>query len=176
MEIPSDTPQSVKTRLEAGEDAVLVDVRTPAEHRAVHATGATNIPLDTLDKKTCASLCGDHEGRKVYLICKSGQRAKMASERLAAAGMGEIVLVEGGTDGWVSAGLPVERGAATMDLERQVRIAAGSLVAIGVLLSLFVHSYFVYLSLFVGCGLVFAGVTNTCAMGMLISKMPWNRR
>ena len=167
-------PAEAKRQIDAGECRVFLDVRTPGEHRAVHAVGTKNVPLDTLDAGTCKQLCADGAG-KIYVICKSGQRARMAAEKFVAAGVDNVVVVDGGTDAWVGLGLPVERGKGVIDLERQVRIAAGTLVATGILLSLFVHPYFVYLSLFVGCGLVFAGVTNTCAMGMLISKMPWNR-
>ena len=165
------SPDEAKRLIDTGDCGVFLDVRTPGEHRAVHAVGTKNIPLDTLDANACKQLCGQG---KVYLICKSGQRARMAAEKFAAAGIDQVVVIEGGTDAWERAGLPVNRGSGVIDLERQVRIAAGTLVATGVLLS-FVHPYFVYLALFVGCGLVFAGVTNTCAMGMLLAKMPWNR-
>lgn len=173
MSIHTITPAEAKRLIDAGDCGVFLDVRTPAEHRAVHAPGTKNVPLDALDANACAQLCAG--GGKVYLICKSGQRARMAAEKFAAAGIANVVVIDGGTDGWAAAGLPVERGSGAIDLERQVRIVAGSLVAAGVLLSLFVHPYFVYLALFVGCGLVFAGVTNTCAMGMLLARMPWNR-
>lgn len=168
------SPHELKQCLEQG-GARLVDVRTPAEHRSVHAVGAENVPLDALDATRCRAICGGADAGTLYVICKSGQRARMAADRFAAAGITNVVVVEGGTDAWEQAGLPVERGKAVMSLERQVRIAAGSLVAAGVLLSFAVHPYFVFLSLFVGCGLVFAGVTDTCMMGMLIAKMPWNR-
>lgn len=174
MSTRSITPAEAKRLIDAGECGLFLDVRTPGEHRAVHAIGTKNVPLDTLDTKACKELCGGG-GNTIYLICKSGQRARMAAEKFVAAGIDNVVVVEGGTDAWNGAGLPVEKGSGVIDLERQVRIAAGTLVASGILLSMFVHPYFVYLSLFVGCGLVFAGVTNTCAMGMLISKMPWNR-
>lgn len=168
------TPSEAKKLIDSGDCGLFLDVRTAGEHRAVHAVGTKNVPLDTLDASACKQLCGDGAA-KIYIICKSGQRARMAAEKFNAAGIENVVVVDGGTDAWDAAGLPVNRGKGVIDLERQVRIAAGTLVASGVLLSLFVHPYFVYLSLFVGCGLVFAGVTNTCAMGMLISKMPWNR-
>ncbi len=174
-EVPSLSPQRVKECMERGDCVMLLDVRTPAEHRSVHASGAKNIPLDTLSSDACKALCAEAGDGKVYVICKSGARARMAAQKLAGMGLRNAIVVEGGTDAWEQAGLPVERGKAAMSLERQVRIAAGTLVAGGVLLSLLVHPAFVYLSLFVGCGLVFAGVTDTCMMGMLISKMPWNR-
>ena len=82
---------------------------------------------------------------------------------------------KGGTLAWDKAGLPVQRGQKAMSLERQVRIAAGSLVFTGAALGFFVHPYFIGLSAFVGAGLVFAGITDTCGMGMMIAKMPWNQ-
>jgi rhodanese-related sulfurtransferase len=108
------------------------------------------------------------------LICKSGGRGKQACDKLIAAGHSNVINVEGGTTAWEQAGLPIVRGKKAMSLERQVRIAAGSLVVLGVLLS-FLNPYFIGLSAFVGAGLVFAGVTDTCGMGILISKMPWNQ-
>lgn len=175
MSVWTISPEEAKACIERGECAVLLDVRTPAEHGAVHARGAKNVPLDKLDPAQCSALCNEYKDAKLFVICKSGQRALIASDRLVKAGLSNVVVVEGGTDAWVNADLPVVRGKAAMDLERQVRIAAGSLVTLGVLLSFAVHPNFIFLSLFVGCGLIFAGVTNTCAMGMLLSKMPWNR-
>ena len=96
-------------------------------------------------------------------------------QKLEAAGFTHIVNVEGGTLAWPAAGLPVVEGKKVMSLERQVRIAAGSLVVIGAAVGLFVHPGWLGLSAFIGAGLVFAGVTDTCGMGMMIAKMPWNR-
>jgi rhodanese-related sulfurtransferase len=94
---------------------------------------------------------------------------------LAAAGVPGIILVEGGTTAWVAAGLPVERGQKGMSLERQVRITAGALVFTGVVLGSMVSPYWFALSGVMGAGLMFAGITDTCAMGMVMAKMPWNQ-
>jgi len=151
----------------------LLDVRTPVEFAEVHATQARNIPLDEL-KPASLTLPKD---KPVYLLCRSGQRAAKAASRLAEAGFAEPVVVEGGTLAWLDAGLPATRGQAkVISLERQVRIAAGSLVLIGVLLGWFVHRGFFGLAGFVGAGLVFAGVTDFCGMGLLLARMPWNKR
>ncbi|MCV6604343.1 MAG: rhodanese family protein [Porticoccaceae bacterium] len=150
----------------------LIDVRAPAEHREVHLHGAINLPLDQLSGEQL----GTHNRQRCYLICKAGKRAAMAAEKVAAAYPGELLVVDGGTDACVELGMACVRGKGVISLERQVRIAAGSLVVIGVVLSLVVHSGFIALSAFVGAGLVFAGITDTCGMGLLLAKMPWNRR
>ena len=166
-------PNDLHAQIQRGERIELIDVRTPIEFREVHAEPASNVPLDQLDPKAIAA---QRHGKAdpLYVICRSGGRASKAIEQLAAAGVQNLVNVEGGTLAWESAGLPVQRGKKAMSLERQVRIAAGSLVCLGFILS-FLHPYFIGLSMFVGLGLVFAGITDTCAMGMMIAKMPWNK-
>ncbi len=109
------------------------------------------------------------------LICRSGSRAKKAAEKLAAAGMTNLHILEGGMLAWSEAGLPAKRGRKVMSLERQVRIAAGAIVFTGVLLAQFVNPAFIWLAGFVGAGLMFAGITDWCGMGLLIAKAPWNR-
>jgi len=153
----------------------LVDVRTPAEFAEVHAIGARNVPLDKFEPRELLKSGTISQGQPVYLLCRSGGRASNAAEKMAKSGLDQGVVVEGGTLAWTEAGLPVERGTVkVMSLERQVRIGAGSLVLIGVLLAWFVHPYFIALSAFVGAGLVFAGLTDWCGMGLLLAKAPWN--
>ncbi len=150
----------------------LIDVRTPAEYRQVHAAQARSIPLDDLDPATISGT----PDRPVFLICKSGGRSAKAANHLESAGIINVWSVDGGTDAWVAAGLPVERSSRkTISLERQVRIVAGLLVLKGLILSWTVHPAFVALSAFVGAGLVFARISDTCVMGSLLFKMPWNR-
>ncbi len=172
--IPTISPNELHGLLGNKQPLDLIDVRTPAEHRAVHLQGVRLMPLDELDAKAVRNTRPNHADGPCYILCKSGARARKAADKLAAGGV-EVCVVEGGTDACVAAGLPVTRGKQAMSLERQVRIAAGSLVAVGSTLAWFVHPGFLALPAFVGCGLVFAGVTNTCGMGMLIAKMPWNR-
>ncbi len=153
----------------------LLDVRSPAEFAEVHATGACLIPLDELSP---ASIAGPilNSQEPLYVLCQAGSRAAVACEKLAAIGVGNAVRVDGGTVAWENASLPVTRGAfKTISLERQVRIAAGALVLVGLSLAWLIHPAFAGLSAFVGAGLVFAGITNWCGMGMLMAKMPWNR-
>jgi rhodanese-related sulfurtransferase len=151
----------------------LLDVRTPVEFAEVHVPQARSIPLDELDP-AALNLPKD---QPVYLLCRSGQRATKAAEKFANAGFTQPVVIAGGTLAWLDAQLPVTRGQTkVISLERQVRIAAGSLVLIGVLLGWWVHRGFFGLSAFVGAGLVFAGITDYCGMGLLLAKAPWNRK
>lgn len=162
--------------LQKQNDVDLIDVRTPAEYGEVHAEGARNVPLDSLNPQQVMEARNGRSDTPLYVICKSGNRSKKAAEKFLSAGFENIVSVDGGTQAWEAAGLPVVRGRKAMSLERQVRIAAGSLVLLGAILGYFVHPDFIGLSAFVGAGLIFAGITDTCGMGMLLARMPWNQR
>ncbi len=172
--ISTITPNELDALLRSGKAVRLLDVRTPAEFGAAHVEEAINIPLDRITPEAVQKAIGTVKG-EIHIICQSGTRGAMACEKLSQAGIEELVNVEGGTGAWIAAGLPVIRGKKAMSLERQVRIAAGFLVFTGVVLGYFVHPYAYGLAGFVGAGLMFAGITNTCAMGMLIAKMPWNQ-
>lgn len=169
------TPQQLHERLRSGAAVRLIDVRTPAEFREVHVATAENVPLDRLDPVALARERSVAAGAPVYIICRSGNRGRQACERFEQANVPNVFNVEGGTQACIEAGLPVVRGKATMSLERQVRIAAGSLVLLGAVLGWLVHPAFMGLSAFVGAGLVFAGITDTCGMGLLLARMPWNQ-
>lgn len=153
----------------------VIDVRTPVEFREVHASGVENVPLDSLDPQQVMGARNGSSDQPLYVICRSGNRSTKACQKFIDAGFTNIVNVEGGTRAWDEAGLPVVRGKKAISLERQVRIAAGFLVVLGSLLGFFVHPYFLAISAFVGAGLMFAGITDTCGMAMLLAKMPWNR-
>ncbi len=169
MSVTTITPARLHELRQGGRAVELIDVRTPVEFHEIHVPGPRLAPLDTLTPEALPA------SEPVYLICRSGGRAKQACERCAAAGLTNVVVVEGGTLAWEQAGLPVMRGKKAVSLERQVRIAAGGLVLLGVALALLVHPWLLLLSAFVGAGLVFAGVTDTCGMGLLLARMPWNR-
>jgi rhodanese-related sulfurtransferase len=172
--VPTISPGELAARRDQGEPIDLIDVRTPVEFREVHVAFARNVPLDRLDPAAVRQAASGPAGGPVYVICRSGGRGRQACERLLAAGV-EVVNVEGGTLAWADAGLPVVRGRKAVSLERQVRIAAGLLVLVGVVLGWLVHPAVAGLSAFVGAGLVFAGITDTCGMGLLLARMPWNR-
>jgi len=153
----------------------LIDVRTPVEYRELHATHARNMSLDRIDPVTVMQARNGSRDEPLYVICRSGSRGRQACEKLLAAGFPNVVNVEGGTLAWAECGLPVVRGQKAISLERQVRIAAGLLVLLGALLGWLVHPAFIGLAAFVGAGLVFAGITDTCGMGLLLARMPWNQ-
>jgi rhodanese-related sulfurtransferase len=172
MSVLEITPQELAERLRQG-PVELIDVRTPAEFRAFHLAQARNVPLDRLDP--AALIAAQRPGEPLYAVCHSGTRGRQACEKLLAAGLTDVWNVAGGTVACQQAGLPVVCGRKAVSLERQVRIAAGSLVLLGIVLSWLVHPAFLALSAFVGAGLVFAGITDTCGMVFLLARMPWNR-
>ena len=170
-------PAELQSLLTAQSGLTVLDVRTPVEFAEVHVPQARNVPLDQLDPQALLASGRLSKDQPVYLLCRSGGRAAKAAEKLAREGLDQAVVVAGGRQAWIDAGLPVYRGAAkVISLERQVRIAAGSLVLAGVLLAIFVHPYFIGLSAFVGAGLIFAGITDWCGLGLLLAKLPWNSR
>lgn len=168
------TPEDLLQRSKSEKDFELLDVRTPVEFREVHLIFARNLPLDQLDPE---QVIRRRQGTQspLYVICRTGSRGQQAAERFRKAGHENVINVEGGTLACIDAGLPVVRGRKAISLERQVRIAAGSLVLLGVIFGFLVHPVLFGLSAFVGAGLVFAGVTDTCGMGLLLARMSWNR-
>ena len=176
MSVTDIEPRELAELGQSGRPIDLIDVRTPTEYREVHVGFARNVPLDRLDPAAVMRDRVGPAGDPLYVVCRSGGRGAQACERFAEAGFPNAVNVAGGTTAYVEAGLPVVRGPKAISLERQVRIAAGSLVLLGAVLGAFVHPAFVGVSAFVGAGLLFAGVTDTCGMGMALARMPWNRR
>ena len=175
MDIPTLTPARLAALHREGRTIDLIDVRTPVEFREIHVEFARNVPLDELDPGALPALRRGPPGDPLYVVCRSGDRGRRACEKLRQAGIADAVNIEGGTTACVEAGLPVVRGPKGVSLERQVRIAAGSLTLLGAGLAWFVHPAFVGLAAFVGAGLALAGITDTCGMGMLLARMPWNR-
>jgi rhodanese-related sulfurtransferase len=157
----------------------LADVRTPIEFRGLRAVMARNIPLDSLDPHGVMQQRNGTADSPLYLICGSGSRSAKACQKFIDAGYTNVVSVDGGTTAWDEAGLPVIRGKKSISLERQVRIAAGLIVLVSGLLALTAHPPLAGIAAgvaaAVGAGLAFAGITDTCAMGMLLARMPWNQ-
>lgn len=174
MPVKTIDPIEVQKLIDAGYKLDIVDVRTPAEYRSVHATGSSNKPLDELD---CEAIKGDRDpnGEPVYFICRSDSRGKKACEAMISSGFPNVVNVAGGIVAWDDLGLPVVRGKQTISLDRQVRTAAGLLVLLGIVLGWAVHPALYGLAAFVGVGLTYSGLTDSCGMAMVLSKMPWNQ-
>jgi rhodanese-related sulfurtransferase len=173
-EAPTITPRKARDLAAENTAVMLLDVRTPSEFSARRAVGARNIPLDTIP----ATIAGGKlpKDATICVLCEKGGRAAIAAEYLLKAGHGNVHVVSGGTEAWASEGLPVEgSGRNVISIERQVRIGAGSLVLTGVILGFAFHPGFFALSAFIGAGLVFAGVTDWCGMGLLLARAPWNR-
>lgn len=149
----------------------LLDVRSASEFETAHIPGSYHVPLDTLGEH-CADICG--VDAEVVLVCQSGARARQAAEKLAAAGMTNMRVLDGGVNAWTSAGGDVVRGEEKWSLERQVRLVAGSIVLSSVLASTKLPAA-KWAAGFVGGGLTFAALSNTCAMGNVLSRLPYNR-
>ena len=168
-------PHILHKRLDGGA-VQLIDVRTRGEFDSVHVASALNLPLENLATLLRDGEQGFSTDEPVYLLCQSGNRALRAADEFFAAGFNEVLVVQGGTQGWIDAGLPVVRGQRrVIGLERQVRVAAGSLVLLGTILGFTVAPAFFFVPAFVGAGLVFAGVTDWCGMALLLARAPWNR-
>jgi rhodanese-related sulfurtransferase len=165
------SPQLVRERLDAGR-AVLIDVREADEFARSHIAGAQSQPLSTWEK-VHLSIEPDVD---VIFTCRSGMRTAGACDRLAARVRSDAFVLDGGIDAWAKAGLPVATNAdAPMEIMRQVQIAAGMLVLIGVLLGFLVAPAWFGLAGFVGAGLTFAGISGFCGMARLLMLAPWNR-
>ncbi|MHB1422485.1 MAG: rhodanese-like domain-containing protein [Gemmataceae bacterium] len=175
MEVESIRPRDLMALRSSGQIVELLDVRTPVEFREIHVPFARNVPLSELD---AAALARERVGRAaepLYVICRSGSRGKQACDQLVKAGMVKAINVEGGTLAWAECGLPIARGKKALSLERQVRLTVGLLVMIASLLTWLVHPYFFVLTMAVGAGLFYSGATDTCAMALLLARLPWNR-
>ena len=171
----SITSSELNCLLQDGCAAALLDVRTPGEFATGHVPGAKLVPLDDLNPAEFLRQNRVND-RPIYVLCQSGGRARKAIEKFRCAGFDRCVLVEGGTLAWIAAGLPVERSANRgLPLLRQVQIMVGVITAIGATLAMTVNPQFVIIPLFMGCGLIFAGVTGFCGLALLLAKLPWNR-
>lgn len=167
------TVQELRQMREDSRPIRLLDVRTPGEFVTSHIAGSHNVPLDALNKYA-SELC-ECVDTPIIIVCQSGQRAKRAFNALSGLGMKNVQVLDGGVSRWTAAGYELEQGAERLSLERQVRIVAGSLAAVGGILGVFVNPLFALIPTFVGSGLVFAGVTNTCGMAMALSRLRYNR-
>ena len=164
--------EELRQHLESGSGPRVIDVRTPGEFESAHIPGSYNVPLDLLREHR--EELRHHLDEQVVLVCRSGRRAAQAEQALAAAGLPNLRLLDGGMTAWQGAGGPVRHGRPHWDLERQVRLVAGAIVLTAVVVGLLV-SPVTWLAGLIGAGLVVAALTNTCVMGMLLAKLPCNR-
>lgn len=155
----------------------ILDVRTAAEVKASSLPGSLHIPLHELTAERLQQEIHNNgkNGSSIYLLCQGGKRAEMAAGQLQGKIDAELIVIEGGINSIKAANIPLNQGKGAISLERQVRIVAGFLVLLGVILGFQVNTGFFGLSGFVGAGLMFAGITDTCMMGLLLARMPWNR-
>ena len=170
---PVIQPAEVAHLLNEGADVKIVDIRAPAEFEAVHIPGSYNLPLDQLPEH--AKELRGRVGAPIVLVCRSGERARQAEMLLSEAEVPRLHVLDGGLVAWDQAALQVQRGRARWSIERQVRAIAGSLVLIATLGSLLVWPPMIFLAVFAGAGLLFAGLTDTCVGAMLLSRLPYNR-
>ena len=168
------TVEQLKGMHERGEPFDLLDVRTPAEFRSAHIAFARNVPLETLDPGIALRDRRDPSA-PLICVCRTGRRARQAAERFARCGVETLMVLEATDNEWEAGGLPVVHGKKMISLERQTRMVIGSLVVIGALLAFFVHPAFAWFGAAVGAGLLVAGITDSCAVAMLLARAPWNQ-
>lgn len=164
--------QQLSDRLGSAMPPRILDVRTPGEFETAHIAGAYNVPLDLLREHREDIV--KHLDDDVVLVCRSGRRAVQAEETLRNVGLTNVHILDGGITDWEAKGFPLNRGTQRWDLERQVRLVAGSIVLSAVLGSIAVPKL-KWLAAGIGGGLATAALTNTCAMGMALSRLPYNR-
>jgi len=170
--IKNATVNQVHELLNADGACQVIDVREFSEFDNERIEQAKLTPLSSFEKH----ISEIETGMPVYIMCRSGNRAKQAGERLLRGGFDDVYVIDGGMVAWSAAHLPTIKGKSKVwSLERQVRFTAGLIVLVGVVLGYFVSQYLFLLSAFIGAGLVFSAATDTCAMGMMIAKMPWNK-
>ncbi|HEY9869292.1 MAG TPA: rhodanese-like domain-containing protein [Candidatus Obscuribacterales bacterium] len=166
------TPQEVLSMAEGGQTCQIVDVREPAEYETERIAGSTSLPLSSL-KEQARTL---DRTRPIYIVCRTGNRARRASALLAELGITDAFVMQGGLQSWIGAGLPVERtGRSVWSMDRQVRFTAGLLVLVGIALAYTVNANWICLSAFVALGMIISAVTDSCGMAVVLGRMPWNR-
>lgn len=174
MPLKPASPQLARELVDRG--AVLVDIRAADEHARERIAQARHVPVEQLTAGGRASL--PVEGAAAVIFhCRSGHRTQVHAQALSACAPNEAYVLKGGLDAWKRAGLPVLADASRpLELQRQVQIAAGSLIVLGVALGVSVSPWFHALAGFVGAGLVFAGVSGFCGLARVLMRMPWNRK
>jgi rhodanese-related sulfurtransferase len=168
------TSTELRDRIASDTPLQILDVRTPAEFETSHIDGSLNVPLDLLTDHGSKVAEQLDRNTDIVLVCRSGQRSTQAAELLQGQGVTGGTILENGITDWEAQGYDVKRGVQRWDLERQVRLVAGSIVLSSVLGSVAVPRL-KWLAAAIGGGLTYAAISNTCAMGTALSKLPYNR-
>jgi rhodanese-related sulfurtransferase len=169
-------PLELKSKLRDNPALLLIDVRSTPEYQQGHIAEARLLPLDDCQPQEVRQHFGANQGSEIVLICQSGKRAEKVAQRLATAGFSNLEVLQGGTEGWIGAGLPVaHEKAQILPLMRQVQLTIGLLSFAGAVLAIAVSPFFALIPAFTGLGLTIAGATGWCGLALLLGKMPWNR-
>lgn len=166
-------PKAAQDLVSGNSKIKFLDVRSKSEYSDKRIKDSINIPINELAAKI-GDLIKDEQSYVV--VCQSGNRATIAADMLLQAGMAGIKVLQGGLINWQKDGLPIIKETSVISLERQVRIIAGSLVLLGIALAHLINPAYIFISVFVGCGLIFAGITDNCLMGILLMKLPYNKK
>lgn len=167
------TPKEAQEVISKNSNTKLIDVRSPFEYSEKHIEGSINIPIDMLLSRVKEL---SEPGEEYIVFCRTGNRSPMAADMLIQSGIQSVKVMEGGVTRWEKERLPIVEGQGGISLERQIRAIAGTLMLIGIALAWAINWAFIWLSVWVACGLIFAGLTNNCLMGMLLMKLPYNKK
>lgn len=171
--IETISPREALALIQKDLQVKLLDVRSALEFSEAHIKDSINAPIDTLSAKINDLI----QAKQSYIVlCRTGNRSPMAADMLMQSGIHGVKVMQGGMTRWQKEGLAVIKGEGGISLERQVRLIAGSLVLLGILLSWFVHWAFIFISVFISCGLTYSGLSDNCLMGMLLMKLPYNKK
>ena len=155
---------------------ILLDVRTPGEHRKLHVKDASLLPLDVIDEKTIAQLKKSVNGQEICTLCVSGRRSALAARKLLDAGFENVSILQGGLRSWKDAEYPLIRGKGSISINRQARMFIGALVIAGTAAFWYTHEdWWLAVPAFFGIGLIFSGATGIRGINTIMRKMPWNR-
>lgn len=167
------SPEDVQALISKNPQIKLLDVRSALEFSEIHIRDSINIPIDMISSKIKGL---SQSGQSYITFCRTGNRSPMAADMLLQAGISSIKVMQGGMTAWQKQKLPVIMGNTSVSLERQVRIAAGLLILFGIVMAQLAHGGFIWVSIWVACGLIFAGITNSCLMGMMLMRLPYNKK
>jgi len=167
------SPKDSLSLVQKNQQIKLLDVRSFLEFSQVHIKDSINVPIDMLPAKVIEL---SKSGQSYIVLCRTGNRSPMAADMLIQSGIHGVKVMQGGMARWQKEGLPAIKGEGGISLERQIKIVAGILVLSGILFSWSIHRAFIFIPLFVSCGLIFAGATDNCLMGMLLMKLPYNKK